>query len=110
MVTEQTMVALRINYIRNYMSQVVKVMFDTHLKIQYKIQSDKLMHMFFIYENKIKTLKETKNSVRRPSISILKGIRKILDDTVNVIKKGDQCEKIFQQIVIIQARKYSPNG
>jgi len=31
MVTEQTMVALRINYIRNYMSQVVKVMFDAHL-------------------------------------------------------------------------------
>jgi len=68
------------------------------------------MHLFFIYESKIKTLKDTKNSVRRPSISILNGIRKILDDTIKVIKKGDQCEKIFQQIVIVQARKYSTKG
>ena len=85
-------------------------MFDTHLKIQYKIQSDKLMHLFFIYENKIKTLKDTSRKVRKPSVSIVKGIKKIFDESIAVITKGDHSEKIFQQIVILQSRKYSTKG
>ena len=51
--------------------------------------------MFFIYENKIRSLKDTSNAIRRPSVSILKGLKKILDDSVAVIKKGDHSEKIF---------------
>ena len=70
-------------------------MFDTHLQIQYKIQSDKLMHQFFIYENKVKTLKKSTNKIRRASVSQVKGVRRILEDTVRVIEKGDNSNKIF---------------
>jgi len=86
MVTEQTMIALRINFIRNYMAQVVKVIFDAHLNIQYKIQSDKLMHLFFIYENKVNTMKQSSKKLRRPSQTMFKGAQKILQQTVKVIR------------------------
>jgi hypothetical protein len=47
MVTEQTMVAMRINFIRNYMAQVVKVMFSKFVDITYKFHASTLMTEFF---------------------------------------------------------------
>lgn len=68
------------------------------------------MHLFFIYENKVKTMKESSKKLKRPSHNMFMNARKILDQTVQVIKKGDYSEAIFKQIVILQSRKYSTRG
>ena len=76
-------------------------MFDAHLNIKYKIQSDYFMHKFFIYENIIRILRDTNRKERRPSISLVKGLRDILDETVALINRGDNSRQIFQEIVIL---------
>ena len=70
---------MRINFIKNYMAQVVKVVFDAHLKIQYKIQSDNLMHLYYMNEFRMKILSNTSAESRIPSEEKVNGARSTLE-------------------------------